>query len=202
MIATSNILIYQNKNGNIKVDVKFEDEPLWLSQAQICKVFGKAKSTISEHIKAIFEENELDKKVVVCKFRTTTKHGTIESKIQSKEVSFYSLDMIITIGFRIRSSTGTKFRIWAKDKLKEYMGFILDDERFKNANSIGYFDELQKRLRDIRISEKFFYQKIKDIYMTSIDYDSKDEKTIAFFKLVQNKLLWAISSKNSSRTCA
>ena len=200
MNNNSNILIYQNENGNIKVDVLFEDESLWLSQTQICEVFGKAKSTISEHIKAIFEEGELDEKVVVRKYRTTTKHGAIEGKTQSKEVNFYSLDMIIAIGFRVRSSTGTKFRIWAKDKLKEYItkGFVLNDERFKNGNSMSYFDELQKRLRDIRISEKFFYQKIKDIYMTSIDYDAKDEKTIAFFKLVQNKLLWAISSQTAA----
>ena len=201
IITNPNILIYQNENGNIKVDVRFEDETLWLSQAQICEVFGKAKSTISEHIKAIFEEGELDEEVVVRKFRTTTKHGAIEGKTQSKEVNFYNLDMIIAIGFRVRSSTGTKFRIWAKDRLKEYItkGFVLNDDRFKNGNSMGYFDELQKRLREIRISEKFFYQKIKDIYMTSIDYDPKDEKTIEFFKIVQNKLLWAISSQTAAQ---
>jgi len=196
----SNILIYQNDNGNIKVDVRFEDESIWLSQSQLCEVFGKAKSTISEHIKAIFVEDELDEEVVVRNFRTTTKHGAIEGKTQSKDVNFYSLDMIIAIGFRVRSSTGTKFRIWAKDRLKEYItkGFVLNDDRFKTGSSMNYFDELQKRLRDIRISEKFFYQKIKDIYMTSKDYDSKDEKTVAFFKLVQNKLLWAISSQTAA----
>jgi len=196
----SEISIYKNENGKIKVDVRFEDESLWLSQTQICEVFGKAKSTISEHIKAIFEEGELDERVVVRKFRTTTKHGAIEGKTQSKEVNFYSLDVMIAIGFRVRSTTGTKFRIWAKDRLKEYItkGFVLDDDRFKNGHNMGYFDELQKRLRDIRISEKFFYQKIKDIYMTSIDYDAQDEKTVAFFKLVQNKLLWAISSQTAA----
>lgn len=196
----SEILIYQNENGNIKVDVMFEDGSIWLSQAQICEVFGKAKSTISEHIKAIFEEGELNEKVVVRNYRTTTRHGAIEGKTQTNDVAFYSLDMIIAIGFRVRSSTGTKFRIWANDKLKEYItkGFVLNDERFKNGNSMGYFDELQKRLRDIRISEKFFYQKIKDIYMTSIDYDPKDEKTIEFFKIVQNKLLWAVSSQTAA----
>jgi len=189
-----NIIIYQTNNGNIKVDVKFEDETLWLSQAQICEVFGKAKSTISEHIKAIFEEGELDKDAVVRNYRTTA------SDSKNYDVAYYCLDMIIAIGFRVRSSTGTKFRIWAKDRLKEYItkGFILDDDRFKNGNSMGYFDELQKQLRDIRLSEKFFYQKIKDIYMTSIDYDAKDEKTITFFKLVQNKLLWAISSQTAA----
>jgi len=192
-----NILIYQTNNGNIKVDVKFEDETLWLSQAQICEVFGKAKSTISEHIKAIFEEGELDMASTVRNYRTVQVEGNREV---TRDIDFYNLDMIIAIGFRVRSSTGTKFRIWAKDKLKEYItkGFILDDDRFKNGDTMGYFDELQKCLRDIRLSEKFFYQKIKDIYMTSIDYDPKDEKTIAFFKLVQNKLLWAISSQTAA----
>ena len=181
-MTMSEILIYQNENGNIKVDVMFEDGSIWISQAQIC------------------EEGELDEKVVVRNYRTTTKHGAIEGKTQTNDVAFYSLDMIIAIGFRVRSSTGTKFRIWANDKLKEYItkGFVLNDERFKNGNSMGYFDELQKRLRDIRISEKFFYQKIKDIYMTSIDYDPKDEKTIEFFKIVQNKLLWAVSSQTAA----
>lgn len=190
----SEILIYQNENGNIKVDVMFEDGSIWLSQAQICEVFGKAKSTISEHIKAIFEDEELDKNSVVRNYRTTANDG------KNYDVEYYNLDMIIAIGFRVRSSTGTKFRIWANDKLKEYItkGFVLNDERFKNGNSMGYFDELQKRLRDIRISEKFFYQKIKDIYMTSIDYDPKDEKTIEFFKIVQNKLLWAVSSQTAA----
>jgi len=194
MANNSNILIYQNDNGNIKVDVKFEDESIWLSQTQICEVFGKAKSTISEHIKAIFEEEELDKEAVVRNYRTTASDG------KNYDVAYYSLDMIIAIGFRVRSSTGTKFRIWANDKLKEYItkGFVLNDERFKNGSSMNYFDELQKQLRDIRISEKFFYQKIKDIYMTSKDYDAKDEKTVAFFKLVQNKLLWAISSQTAA----
>ena len=156
----SEILIYQNENGNIKVDVMFEDGSIWLSQAQICEVFGKAKSTISEHIKAIFEEEELNPISTVRNYRTVQKEGNREVE---RDIEYYNLDMIIAIGFRVRSSTGTKFRIWANDKLKEYItkGFVLNDERFKNGNSMGYFDELQKRLRDIRISEKFFYQKIK-----------------------------------------
>ena len=193
----SEILIYQNENGNIKVDVRFEDGSIWLSQAQICELFGKAKSTISEHIKAIFEEEELNPISTVRNYRTVQKEGSREVE---RDIEYYNLDMIIAIGFRVRSSTGTKFRIWANDKLKEYItkGFVLNDERFKNGNSMSYFDELQKRLRDIRISEKFFYQKIKDIYMTSIDYDPKDEKTIEFFKIVQNKLLWAVSSQTAA----
>ena len=193
----SEILIYQNESGNIKVDVRFEDGSIWLSQAQICELFGKAKSTISEHIKAIFEEEELNPISTVRNYRTVQKEGNREVE---RDIEYYNLDMIIAIGFRVRSSTGTKFRIWANDKLKDYItkGFVLNDERFKNGNSMGYFDELQKRLRDIRISEKFFYQKIKDIYMTSIDYDPKDEKTIEFFKIVQNKLLWAVSSQTAA----
>ena len=193
----SEILIYQNESGNIKVDVRFEDGSIWLSQAQICELFGKAKSTISEHIKAIFEEEELNPISTVRNYRTVQKEGNREVE---RDIEYYNLDMIIAIGFRVRSSTGTKFRIWANDKLKEYItkGFVLNDDRFKNGNSMSYFDELQKRLRDIRISEKFFYQKIKDIYMTSIDYDPKDEKTIEFFKIVQNKLLWAVSSQTAA----
>ena len=193
----SEILIYQNESGNIKVDVRFEDGSIWLSQAQICELFGKAKSTISEHIKAIFEEEELNPISTVRNYRTVQKEGNREVE---RDIEYYNLDMIIAIGFRVRSSTGTKFRIWANNKLKDYItkGFVLNDERFKNGNSMGYFDELQKRLRDIRISEKFFYQKIKDIYMTSIDYDPKDEKTIEFFKIVQNKLLWAVSSQTAA----
>lgn len=197
MTDKSNILIYQNENGNIKVDVRFEDDSVWLNQAQICEVFGKAKSTISEHIKAIFDEGELDKNSTVRNYRTVQNEGSREV---SRDVDFYNLDMIIAIGFRVRSKTGTKFRIWAKDKLKEYItkGFVLNDERFKNGKSMSYFDELQNRLREIRLSERFFYQKIKDIYMTSIDYDPKDEKTIQFFKVVQNKLLWAVSSQTAA----
>jgi hypothetical protein len=193
-VFMSQILIYQNDSGDIKVDVIFEENSIWLSQAQICELFGKAKSTISEHIKNIFEEGELDDKSVVRNFRTTANDG------KNYDVSHYNLDMIIAIGFRVKSPQGTKFRIWATQKLNEYItkGFVLNDERFKNGTDMGYFDELQKRLREIRISERFFYQKIKDIYMTSIDYDLKDEKTVEFFKIVQNKLLWAISSHTAA----
>jgi hypothetical protein len=192
-----NILIYQNEQGNIKVDVKFEDESIWLTQSQICELYGKAKSTISEHIKAIYDEDELQKDSTVRNYRTVQIEGSREV---SRDIEHYNLDMIIALGFRVRSNTGTKFRIWANQKLKEYItkGFVLDDDRFKSATQMSYFDELQKRLRDIRISERFFYQKIKDIYMTSIDYDPKDEKTVEFFKIVQNKLLWAISCQTAA----
>jgi len=197
---TGEIVIYQNQEGNIKIDVRLEEETVWLTQSQICELFQKSKSTISEHIKNVFEEGELNEKVVVRKFRTTTQHGAITGKTQEVEVNLYNLDVIISVGYRVKSQQGTQFRIWATQRLKEYIvkGFALNDERFKSGNSMNYFNELQSRIREIRLSEKFFYQKIKDIYTTSIDYDPKDEKTIAFFKVVQNKLLWAISQNTAA----
>lgn len=193
----SEMLIYQNESGEIKVDVRFEEKSIWLSQSQLCEVFGKSKATVSEHISNIFDEGELENISTVRKFRTVQIEGKREV---AREIDFYNLDMIIAIGFRIKSPQGTKFRIWATKRLNDYItkGFVLNDERFKNGTDMVYFDELQKRLRDIRISERFFYQKIKDIYMTSIDYDPKNEKTIEFFKIVQNKLLWAISSQTAA----
>ena len=194
------LLIYQNAEGNITIDVKLEEETVWLTQGQMCDLFKKSKSTISEHIKHIFEEKELEENMVVRNFRTTTQHGAIADKTQSRDVRFYNLDVIISVGYRVKSQQGTQFRIWATQRLKEYIikGFALNDERFKTGNSMNYFNELQERIREIRISEKFFYQKIKDIYATSIDYDAKDEKTILFFKIVQNKLLWAISQQTAA----
>ena len=197
MSEKSNILIYENSEGNISVDVVFEDQDLWLSQSQLCSVFDKSKSTISEHISNILQEGELQSEATVRKFRTVQTEGSREV---SRELDYYNLDMIIAIGFRVKSPQGTKFRIWAIQKLNEYIikGFVLNDNRFKNGNSMAYFDELQQRLRQIRISERFFYQKIKDIYATSIDYNPKSEKTIEFFKIVQNKLLWAISVQTAA----
>jgi len=196
----SEIIIYQNTEGNIKIDVRLEEETVWLTQTQLCELFKKSKATISEHIKNIFEEGELDEKVVVRKFRTTTQHGAMAGKTQEMDVNGYNLDVIISVGYRVKSLQGTQFRIWATQRLKEYIikGFALNDDRFKSGSSMNYFNELQERIREIRISERFFYQKIKDIYTTSIDYDSKDEKTIVFFKVVQNKLLWAISEQTAA----
>lgn len=196
----SEILIYQNQEGNIKVDVRLEEETVWLTQDQMATLFGKGRSTITEHIGNIFKEGELVEKVVSRKFRHTTSHGAIEGKTQEKEVTLYNLDVIISVGYRVKSQQGTQFRIWATQRLKEYIikGFALNDDRFKQGTSMNYFNELQNRIREIRLSEKFFYQKIKDIYATSIDYDPKDEKTIAFFKKVQNKLLWAISQNTAA----
>lgn len=197
---TSEIIIYQNPEGNIKIDVRLDDETVWLTQAQMAELFGKARTTITEHIQNVFKEGELDENVVCRNFRQTTQHGAIQDKTQDKEVKHYNLDVIISVGYRVKSTQGTQFRIWATQRLKEYIikGFALNDDRFKSGSSMNYFNELQERIREIRISERFFYQKIKDIYTTSIDYDPKDEKTIEFFKVVQNKLLWAISQQTAA----
>jgi hypothetical protein len=196
----SQIVIYQNQDGNIKINVMLEENNVWLSQDQISRLFGKARTTITEHIKHIFTEQELDEQVVCRDFRHTTKHGAITDKSQERLVKYYNLDMIIAVGYRVRSMQGTQFRIWATQRIKEYLvkGFVLDDARFKNGESMQYFHELQDRIRQIRLSERLFYQKIKDIYTTSIDYDSKHQKTLDFFKIVQNKLLWAISQQTAA----
>lgn len=196
----SEIIIYQNQDGNIKIDVRLEEETVWLTQAQIALLFGKGRSTITEHIANVFSEGELLENVVCRNFRLTTPHGAIEGKTQENEVKHYNLDVIISVGYRVKSLQGTQFRIWATQRLKEYIvkGFTLNDDRFKSGTAMNYFSELQERIREIRISERFFYQKIKDIYTTSIDYDAKDEKTTSFFKIVQNKLLWAISQNTAA----
>ena len=200
MNSSGEILIYQNSEGSIKIDVQLEDETVWLTQNQMAVLFGKGRSTITEHIGNIFDEGELEEGVVCRFFRHTTQHGAIPDKMQEKDVTCYNLDVIISVGYRVKSMQGTKFRIWATQRLKEYIvkGFALNDDRFKTGNSMNYFSELQERIREIRISERFFYQKIKDIYTTSIDYNPKDEKTIEFFKIVQNKLLWAISKQTAA----
>jgi hypothetical protein len=186
------ILIYQNSEGSIKLDVRLEQETVWLTIDQMATLFGKSKSTVNEHILNIFEEKELDKEQVMRKIGI--------SDFSTKPTNIYNLDVIISVGYRVKSQQGTQFRIWATQRLKEYIvkGFALNDERFKSGNSMNYFSELQERIREIRISERFFYQKIKDIYKTSIDYDANDEKTIQFFKVVQNKLLWAISQQTAA----
>jgi len=188
----SQLLIYQSPDGIIKIDVRLEKETVWLTQDHMSELFGKAKSTINEHIKNIFAEGELIEEQVMRKFGN--------SEFSTKPTNYYNLDVIISVGYRVKSLQGTQFRIWATQRLKEYIikGFTLNDERFKTGNSMNYFNELQERIREIRLSERFFYQKIKDIYATSIDYNQKDEKTIEFFKIVQNKLLWAISRQTAA----
>ena len=190
----SQFLIYQNQEGDIKIDVRFEDETIWLSLDQMATLFSRDKSTISRHIKNIFEEGELYRNSVVANFATTATDG------KNYQVEYYNLDVIISVGYRVKSQQGTRFRIWATQQLKEYLikGFVLNDERFKQGTTMNYFDQLQERLREIRIFERFFYQKSKDIFKTSIDYNPEDEQTIMFFKVVQNKLLWAVSKQTAA----
>ncbi len=185
----SEFLIYQSEDGKTQLSVVLENETLWLSQKQITDLFGKAKGTISEHIKHIFADGELAKESVVRFFRTTAADG------KTYEVAHYNLDMVLALGYRVRSTVGVRFRQWASAQLKEFIvkGFVLDDERLKNpGKGRDYFDELTLRLQDIRTSERRFYQKITDIYATSADYDANAALTQEFFATVQNKVHYAI----------
>lgn len=186
----SSILMYTTEDGITKVEVTFDYDTVWLSLDQIAELFQKNKSTISRHIKNIFSEGELLAEATVAKFATVQKEGyrTVE-----RQIDFYNLDVIISVGYRVKSLGGTQFRIWATNILKEYMkkGFALDDDRLKNLGGGNYFDELLSRIRDIRSSEKVFWRKVLEIYATSIDYDPKAESSVLFFKQVQNKMHWA-----------
>ncbi len=159
------ILIYKNAENTIKIDVRIENETVWLTQEQLAVLFNKGRSTITEHIINIFNEGELKEEMVCREFRYTTQHVAIVGKTHDKNVKYYNLDVIISVSYRVKSQQGTQFRIWAMQRLKEYIikGFSLNDERFKSGNSMNYFNELQERIREIRLSERFFYQKIKDI---------------------------------------
>lgn len=199
MTDPQQFLIYQSEDGSTRIDVMLEAETLWLSQKQLTELFGKAKGTISEHIKHIFEEGEQDEDSVVRYFRTTAADG------KQYEVAHYNLDMVLALGFRVRSQVGVRFRKWANDKLKEYIvkGFVLDDERLKNpGKGRDYFDELTRRLQDIRTSERRFYQKITDIYATSVDYDANHAFTQLFFATVQNKVHYAIHGQTAAELIA
>jgi len=191
------IILYKNNNGNINLEVNVQNETVWLTQEQMALLFGKGRSTITEHIINVYEEGELAQNRTCRKFRQVRQEGT---RNVEREIDHYNLDVIISVGYRVKSQQGTQFRIWATQRLKEHIikGFTLNDDRFKSGNSMNYFNELQDRIREIRLSERFFYQKIKDIYTTSVDYNPKDEKTISFFKIVQNKLLWAISTQTAA----
>lgn len=197
MNNNSQLLIYKSPSGDIKIDVRLEKETIWLTQKLMAKLFQTSVPNINMHLKSIYEEGELQEEATIKDFLIVQKEGDREINRTRK---FYNLDVIISVGYRIKSQVATQFRIWATQRLREYIvkGFALNDERFKSGNSMNYFNELQERLREIRISERFFYQKIKDIYTTSIDYDPKDEKTIEFFKIIQNKLLWAISKQTAA----
>lgn len=189
---TGKLLIYQNEKGDTKIDVYFEGDTIWMSQKALCELYQVAKSSISAHISHIYREGELEKAATVRKFRTVQNEG---GRIVERETVHYNLDMILAVGYRVRGNTGNHFRRWASNVLTEYMkkGFVLNDERLKNPKEFGadYFDELLERIRDIRASEKRFYQKIKDIFSLSVDYDSHSEAAQNFFKSVQNKLEYA-----------
>ena len=186
-MQNSNILMYTTEDGITKVEVTFENDTVWLSLDQMAELFQRDKSTISRHIKNIFAEGELNKNSVVANFATTASDGKVY------QVDYYNLDVIISVGYRVKSLRGTQFRIWATKVLKEYMqkGFALDDDRLKRLGGGNYFDELLSRIRDIRSSEKVFWRKVLEIYATSIDYNPKAESSILFFKQVQNKMHWA-----------
>ncbi len=182
------MIIYTGGDGNLKIDVKFKEDTLWLTQAQMCELYQTSKSNVSEHIKHIFEEGELQEDSVVRKFRTTASDG------KTYMTTYYNLDMIIALGYRVKSIIATRFRQWATLRLKEYMtkGFVLDDDRLKNLGGGNYWKELLERIRDIRATEKVLYRQVLEIYATSIDYDPRSSISQEFFKKVQNKIHYAI----------
>ncbi len=194
----SDFILYTTSDGEVRVDVFVNNETVWLTQKAMQELFDRTKSTVSEHISNIFKEGELEENQVVRKFRTTADDG------KEYEVSYYNLDVIISVGYRIKSQRGTQFRIWATKTLKEFIikGFVLDDKRLKQGGKLfdkDYFDELLEKIREIRASERKFYQKITDIYaQCSIDYDVKSELTINFYKIVQNKLHWATTGNTAA----
>jgi hypothetical protein len=194
-LQKSQFLVYQAENGTIKIDVRFDGETVWLTQQLMAELFQTTKQNVGQHLKHIFEEGELAPESVVKDFFTTAVDGKRYS------TSFYNLDAIISVGYRVKSRVATQFRIWATQRLREFIvkGFVLDDERLKNPDRpFDYFEELLRRIQDIRTSERRFYQKITDIYATSIDYDPTAEASIVFFKTVQNKLHWAISGQTAA----
>ena len=194
----SQIIIYQTESGETKLDVRFQDETVWLTQKLMAELFQTSSQNITIHLKNIFEEGELEEKATCKEFLQVQKEGNREVKRKQK---FYNLDAIISVGYRIKSHVATKFRQWATKHIREFIvkGFVLDDERLKNPDlPFDYFEELERRIQDIRTSEKRFYRKITDIYATSIDYDPTLDISINFFKTVQNKLHWAISGKTAS----
>ncbi len=185
-----NIVIYQSEDGNTKIDVVLEDETVWLTQMQMADLFDTSKQDISYHINNIYEEKELEENRTVKEFLTVQDEG---NRRVSRKVKYYNLDMIISLGYRIKSKVATNFRRWATERIKEYIikGFTMDDERLKGNGGGNYWSELLDRIRDIRSSEKVLYRQVLDLYATAVDYDPKDEKSIKFFKIVQNKLHYA-----------
>ena len=197
----SEILIYQTEDGSTKLEVRLENETVWLNQQQLSVLYQTTKQNISLHVKNIYKERELEEKSTVKNYLTVQSEG---GRNVQRPIQYYNLDVIISVGYRVKSHRGTQFRMWATQRLKEYLvkGFTMDDDRLKNANQPNYFQELLDRIRDIRSSERVFYQKIKDIYSTSIDYDPQSEVTQIFYKTVQNKLHWAIHRHTAAELIA
>lgn len=198
----NNFVIFETENGKVNIDVYFQDETLWLTQKLIAELFEKGRSTITEHLKSIFEDGELNEEVVCRYFRHTTQHGAMKGTTQDKEVKYYNLRAITAVGYRVNSYRAIEFRKWATEILHEYIikGFAMDDERLKQIEHFGidYFEEMLERIREIRLSERRLYQKITDIYALSADYDSQSDITKHFFATVQNKLHWAITGKTAA----
>jgi hypothetical protein len=193
-MGESKIIIYQTEDGNTKIETRLEDETVWLTQAQMAELFQKSRVTITEHIRNVFKEGELQENAVSRNFRLTAADGKIY------DTSFYNLDVIISVGYRVKSHQGTKFRQWATARLREYIvkGFTMNDELLKQAGGGNYFDELLARIRDIRSSEKVFWRKVLDIYATSIDYDPEQKISVLFFQTVQNKMHWAAHGRTAA----
>jgi hypothetical protein len=193
----SNILIYQTEDGVTKIETRLLEDTVWLTQVQLSELFQKSKATISEHIKNVFAEGELDFASTVRNFRTVQTEG---SRQVERDIDFYNLDVIISVGYRVKSNRGTQFRIWATQRLREYIvkGFTMNDELLKQAGGGNYFDELLARIRDIRSSEKIFWRKVLDIYATSIDYNANTDESKLFFKTIQNKMHWAAHGQTAA----
>jgi hypothetical protein len=194
----SRFLIYQAEDGAIKIEVRFEDETVWLSQPLMAELFGTTQQNVSLHLQNIYEEGELQPAATHKEYLSVRREGARDVQ---RRVLFYNLDAIISVGYRVKSRVATQFRIWATQRLREYIvkGFVLDDERLKNPDlPFDYFDELLRRIQDIRTSERRFYQKITDVYATSIDYDPTDDASLVFFKTVQNKMHWAIAGQTAA----
>lgn len=199
----SEILIYQSEDGKSRIQVHLEGNTVWLSQRLIAELFQVAVPTVNEHVKNIYAEGELDRGATIRKFRIVQREGTRDVQ---RDVEFYSLDLILSVGYRVSSHRGTQFRKWATERLREYLvkGFTMDDERLKEGRTLGsdYFDELLERIREIRASEKRFYQKLRDIYKLAIDYDPEAQATQEFFQIVQNKLHWAVTGHTAAEIIA
>lgn len=192
--SQSQVILYHTEDQQTRLEVRFAGETVWLTLNQLAELFQRDKSVISRHIRNVFEEGELPRERVVAKFATTAADG------KTYQVEYFNLDVIISVGYRVKSLRGTQFRIWATQRLREYIvkGFALDDERLKEVGGGGYFDELLSRIRDIRSSEKIFYKKVLEIYATSADYDPRAEITQKFFATVQNKMHWAVHGQTAA----